>query len=36
MTELGWRPQIPLADGIARTYEWFLQNVAETRAYADA
>ena len=23
---LGWRHSIPLRDGIARTYEWFLQN----------
>ncbi len=26
ITELGWKPKIPLRDGIARTYEWFLQN----------
>ena len=25
---LGWRPTIPLRDGIAQTYEWFLKNVA--------
>jgi GDP-L-fucose synthase len=25
ITELGWKPQIPLRAGIARTYEWFLQ-----------
>src|SRR6266508_979756 len=24
--DLGWRPTIPLRDGIARTYEWFLAN----------
>src|SRR5438046_421081 len=23
---LGWKPSIPLRDGIARTYEWFLTN----------
>jgi len=23
---LGWKPSIPLRDGIARTYEWFLGN----------
>jgi len=23
---LGWKPSIPLRDGIARTYEWFLAN----------
>jgi GDP-L-fucose synthase len=26
ITELGWKPKIPLRDGITRTYEWFLQN----------
>jgi GDP-L-fucose synthase len=25
---LGWKPSIPLRDGIARTYEWFLANYA--------
>jgi GDP-L-fucose synthase len=25
---LGWEPAIPLREGIARTYEWFLENVA--------
>jgi GDP-L-fucose synthase len=25
---LGWRPTISLRDGIARTYDWFLKNVA--------
>ena len=24
---LGWKPTIPLRDGIARTYDWFLKNV---------
>jgi GDP-L-fucose synthase len=24
---LGWRPQIPLGDGIRRTYEWYLREV---------
>src|SRR5437762_3982657 len=24
---LGWQPAIPLRDGIAQTYEWFLKNV---------
>ncbi|HME89187.1 MAG TPA: GDP-L-fucose synthase [Chthoniobacterales bacterium] len=28
LTKLGWRPTIPLRDGIARTYDWFLKNVA--------
>jgi GDP-L-fucose synthase len=26
---LGWTPSIPLRDGIARTYDWFLKNVAK-------
>lgn len=26
ITELGWKPRIPLREGIARTYEWFLEN----------
>jgi GDP-L-fucose synthase len=26
---LGWTPTIPLRDGIAQTYDWFLKNVAE-------
>src|SRR3989440_7573171 len=26
---LGWTPTIPLRDGIARTYDWFLQNIAK-------
>src|SRR5256885_4282438 len=26
---LGWAPTIPLRDGIARTYDWFLQNIAK-------
>jgi len=28
LRQLGWRPTIPLRDGIARTYDWFLKNVA--------
>ena len=28
LNNLGWRPTIPLRDGIARTYDWFLKNVA--------
>lgn len=27
--ELGWKQRIPLRDGIARTYDWFLKNVAQ-------
>jgi GDP-L-fucose synthase len=26
---LGWAPSIPLRDGVARTYDWFLKNVAK-------
>jgi GDP-L-fucose synthase len=26
---LGWAPTIPLRDGIARTYDWFLKNIAK-------
>ena len=26
MTALGWRPRIPLREGIAKTYQWFLEN----------
>jgi GDP-L-fucose synthase len=29
LQELGWKPSIPLRDGIARTYEWFLTNYAQ-------
>jgi GDP-L-fucose synthase len=28
LQNLGWRPTIALRDGIAQTYEWFLENVA--------
>ena len=28
LQNLGWRPTIPLRDGISQTYEWFLKNVA--------
>jgi GDP-L-fucose synthase len=28
LRDLGWRPTIPLRDGIAQTYDWFLKNVA--------
>jgi GDP-L-fucose synthase len=29
LRELGWRPTIPLREGIARTYDWFLKNIAQ-------
>lgn len=28
---LGWQPKIGLREGIAQTYEWFLENIAEAR-----
>jgi GDP-L-fucose synthase len=28
LAKLGWRPTIPLRDGIARTYDWFLKQAA--------
>ena len=28
LTALGWRPNIPLQDGIRQTYQWFLRNAA--------
>jgi GDP-L-fucose synthase len=29
LNKLGWRPTISLRDGIARTYDWFLKNLAK-------
>jgi GDP-L-fucose synthase len=31
LTEMGWRPNIPLADGIAATCEWYRANYATAR-----
>jgi GDP-L-fucose synthase len=28
LRDFGWRPTIPLRDGIEQTYDWFLKNVA--------
>jgi GDP-L-fucose synthase len=28
LRNLGWQPMIPLRDGVAQTYDWFLKNVA--------
>ncbi len=28
---LGWKPMIALPDGIAKTYRWFVQNIADKR-----
>ena len=33
---LGWRPQVDLRDGLARTYAWFLENVARDSDFADS
>jgi nucleoside-diphosphate-sugar epimerase len=32
---LGWEPQVPLEDGLARTYEWIEQQVRKKYANAD-
>ena len=29
LRSLGWKPAIPLREGIARTYDWFLKNIAK-------
>ena len=26
LSELGWQPEVSLADGVSRTYEWFASN----------
>ncbi|WP_068115295.1 GDP-L-fucose synthase [Tropicimonas marinistellae] len=31
LAEMGWTAQIPLRDGVAQTYEWFLENAADLR-----
>jgi GDP-L-fucose synthase len=28
LTAMGWRPSIPLRDGIRQTYQWFLASAA--------
>jgi GDPmannose 4,6-dehydratase/GDP-L-fucose synthase len=32
LADMGWRASIPLADGIAETYQWFLHNPDKVRA----
>lgn len=32
LRSLGWSPQMPLAEGIRRTYSWYLENSAAPRA----
>ena len=34
LSDLGWKPKIPLEEGIASTYRWFLENVAEREAHS--
>jgi len=29
LTALGWQARTPLRDGLARTYDWYLANVAQ-------
>jgi len=29
LSSLGWKPSIPLSDGIQNTYDWFLANMAQ-------
>jgi GDP-L-fucose synthase len=31
LRNLGWKPSISLRDGIARTYDWFVKNCAQSR-----
>jgi len=31
LQNLGWKPSISLRDGIARTYDWFVKNCAQSR-----
>ncbi|WP_445185062.1 GDP-L-fucose synthase family protein [Pseudonocardia sp. Cha107L01] len=32
LSELGWSPSISIADGIASTYRWFVENVSKQRS----
>ena len=34
LTSLGWKPRIALKDGIAQTYAWFREHIAEARLTA--
>jgi GDP-L-fucose synthase len=31
LAALGWQPKIRLADGLAATYAWYLENVGDLR-----
>jgi GDP-L-fucose synthase len=31
LTELGWTAQIGLGDGIASTYDWYLEHIEDVR-----
>jgi GDP-L-fucose synthase len=33
LTELGWRPKIPLRQGIEQTYAWFKSHAEDARLY---
>ena len=32
LTALGWKPRVALADGIAETWRWYVENLASSRA----
>ncbi len=34
LRSLGWTPTIPLSEGLATTYDWFLRNVSDLRSVA--
>lgn len=31
LSSAGWKPGVKLADGLARTYEWYVENISEAR-----
>jgi nucleoside-diphosphate-sugar epimerase len=33
---MGWQPSVALEQGVAETYQWFLDNVAQERSVAPA
>ncbi len=33
---LGWKPQIPLKDGVTETYQWFLQNGPDLKGWTNS
>jgi GDP-L-fucose synthase len=32
LSAMGWKPQVPLGEGLQRTYRWFLEHQGESRA----